>query len=229
MTENLQPDGKSELDLELVKQAKLLTYDERKQILLGFRELDLQSYLKELFSSMEPSYLIQVTQGTDELGKDLVLIKKDKFTTDVIGVVVKLGDVMGKLLGEVDEVIERVNDFSGKELNIIKQVNTQIKQSFRHQAEVKDALEKYKVNKVMVIISGEISNTGRRRIVEEVDVSEEYVHGINWLVEKFTEFYPQVFFDGKVTTFLQRKIQELESKHIAAKSTKRRCTGSAEV
>ncbi len=112
MTENSQANEKSELDLELVKQAKLLSYDERKQILLGFRELDLQSYLKELFSSMEPSYLIQVTQGTDELGKDLVLIKKDKFTTDVIGVVVKLGDVKGKLLGEVDEVIERVNEFS---------------------------------------------------------------------------------------------------------------------
>ncbi len=220
MTENSQPNKQSELDLELVKQAKLLFYDERKQILLGFRELDLQSYLKELFSSMEPSYLIQVTQGTNELGKDLVLIKKDRFTTDVIGVVVKLGDVKGKLLGEVDEVIEKVNAFSGKELNIINQVNTQIKQSFRHEAEVKDALEKYKVNKVVVIISGEISSEGRTRIVKEVDVSEEYVHGINWLVEKFTEFYPQVFFDGKVTTFLQKKIQELESKHIAAKSNK---------
>ncbi len=72
----------------------------------------------------------------------------------------------------------------------------------------------------MVIISGEISNAGRTRIVKEVDVSEENVHGIQWLVEKFTEFYPQVFFDGKVTTFLQKKIQELESKHIAAKSNK---------
>ena len=47
MTENSQPNKQSELDLELVKQAKLLFYDERKQILLGFRELDLQSYLKE--------------------------------------------------------------------------------------------------------------------------------------------------------------------------------------
>jgi len=221
MTENIQPNEKSELDLELVKQAKLLPYEGRKQILLDFRELDLQTYLKELFSYMEPSYLIQITQGTNELGKDLVLIKKDKFTTDVIGVVVKLGDVKGKLLGEVDEVVERVNEmFNAKELNIIKQVNTQIKQSFRHEAEIKDALEKYKVNKVMVIISGEISDEGRKRIVKEVDVSEEYVHGIQWLVEKFTEYYPQVFFDGKVTTFLQKKIRELESKHIAAKSNK---------
>ncbi len=117
-----------------------------------------------------------------------------------------MGDVKGKLLGEVDEVVERVNEmFNAKELNIIKQVNTQIKQSFRHEAEIKDALEKYKVNKVMVIISGEISDEGRKRIVKEVDVSEEYVHGVNWLIEKFTEFYSQVFCDGNVTTFLQKK------------------------
>ncbi len=61
MTENIQPNEKSELDLELVKQAKLLPYEGRKQILLDFRELDLQTYLKELFSYMEPSYLIQIT------------------------------------------------------------------------------------------------------------------------------------------------------------------------
>lgn len=220
MTEKSQLMERSNSDLELVKQAKLLPYDERKRILLSFRELDLQPYLKELFSSMEPSYLIQVTQGTDELGKDLVLIKKDKLTTDVIGVVVKLGDVKGKLLGEVDEVIERVVNFTSKEVTVIKQVNTQIKQSFRHEAEVKDALEKYKVNKVIVVIAGEISNEGRTRIVKEVDVSEEYIHGINWLVESFTEFYPQIYFDGKVTTFLQKKIQELELKHIATKSNR---------
>jgi uncharacterized protein YwqG len=91
--------------------------------------------------------------------------------------------------------------FNAKELNIIKQVNTQIRQSFQHEAEIKDALEKYKVNKVMVIISGEISGEGRTRIVKEVDVSEEYVHGIQWLVEKFTEYYPQVFLMGGYDIF----------------------------
>lgn len=93
----------------LRNQAELIPYDERKRILLSFRELDLQKHLKELFMSMEPVYTVEVTQGAKELGKDLVLFKQDKLTTDVIGVVVKLGNVKGKTLGDVDEVIKDVH------------------------------------------------------------------------------------------------------------------------
>ncbi len=68
-----------------------------------------KNILKKLFMSMEPVYTVEVTQGAKELGKDLVLFKQDKLTTDVIGVVVKLGNVKGKTLGDVDEVIKDVH------------------------------------------------------------------------------------------------------------------------
>jgi hypothetical protein len=78
---------------QLKAHARVLPFDERAQIILSFAELPLQQHLSELYKAMEPSYIVEVTQGPKELGKDLVLIKSDKVTTDVIGVVVKCGDV----------------------------------------------------------------------------------------------------------------------------------------
>ena len=185
------------------------------------RELELQKHLKELFAAMEPSYLIEVTQGPKELGKDLVLIKEDHLTTDVIGVVVKCGDIKGKTLGEVDEVAKRVNYmFNATTTRQIETIESQMRQAIAHPAEVKDNFKPYKVNKVLVVVAGEISSEARTRLEREVIGGVEGIHGIMWLVDNFTDFYPEVFFEGKVTTFLQDKIKELEGKHLASKSHK---------
>ena len=39
------------------------------------------------------------------------------------------------------------------------------------------------------------------------------IFDINWLADKFTEFYPEFFFEGEVMDFLQKKTSELEEKH----------------
>src|ERR1051325_6975661 len=135
-------------DLELVKQAEALTQDQRKQILMAIPENDLHYDLKELFGGMEPSYTIEVTQGPKELGKDLVLVRQDALTTDVIAAVVKCGNIKGKTLGEVDEVLDRV------ELALIKkpdrkmrEIESQIRQSFAHKAELANFFQTLPVNK----------------------------------------------------------------------------------
>jgi hypothetical protein len=207
-------------NLELVKQAEALSPDQRKQILMAIPENDLHYDLKELFSGMEPSYTIEVTQGPKELGKDLVLVRQDALTTDVIAVVVKCGNIKGKTLGEVDEVLDRV------ELALIKkpdrkmrEIESQIKQSFAHKAELANFFQTLPVNKVIVIVAGEISREARTRLEKEIHGPVE-VHGINWLVTHFTQHYPHVFFEGQVTDFMQRRIQELETRHRVIRSNR---------
>jgi GTPase SAR1 family protein len=207
-------------DLELVKHAEALTQDQRKQILLEIPENNLHYDLKELFVAMEPSYTVEVTQGPKELGKDLVLVRKDALTTDVIAVVVKRGNIKGKTLGEVDEVLHRVEvALAGKGDRKRKEIESQIKQSFSHKAELTDFFHTLAVNKVFVIVAGEISREARTRLEKEIQGPVE-VHGISWLVTHFTQHYPHVFFEGKVTDFIQRKIQELETRHRVIRSNK---------
>ncbi len=102
----------------------------------------------------------------------------------------------------------------------IEEIDSQIRQCFSHDAEIKDDFKTYKVNKVFVIISGEISNEGRNRLGKELGGKTENVHGIRWLVENFTEHYPEVFFEGEATSFLQNRIKDLEETHVALKSQK---------
>jgi GTPase SAR1 family protein len=205
---------------ELIQQARTLSNERRKEILMSFRELELQRHLKELFKSMEPTYTVEVTQGASEHGKDLVLVKQDKLTVDVIGVVVKCGNIKAKTLGEVEEVNDRVNRALTYNSEMkTREVESQIKQAFAHEAELKDFFETLPVNKVIAIIAGDISREARVRLEKEMDGPVE-VHGIDWLITNFTDFYPQVFFEGALTDFLQRKVQELETKHRVIRSNK---------
>lgn len=207
-------------NLELVKQAEALTQDQRKQILMGISENDLHYDLKELFVGMEPSYTIEVTQGPKELGKDLVLVRQDALTTDVIGVVVKCGNIKGKTLGEVDEVLDRVElALTKKSDRKTREIESQIKQSFAHKAELANFFQTLPVNKVIVIVAGEISKEARTRLEKEIHGPVE-VYGINWLVAHFTQHYPHVFFEGQVTSFIQRRIQELETRHRVIRSNR---------
>ncbi|HXQ69389.1 MAG TPA: hypothetical protein VN844_02840 [Pyrinomonadaceae bacterium] len=205
---------------ELSQRAKAIAIDERKLILESFRETDLHGYLRELFKAMEPNYVIEITHGSDELGKDLVIVKRDTITVDVIGVVVKRGNIMAKTLGEVDDTIGRVNSIlKSSDGRKLRELQSQIQQSFAHPAELKTIFPTLPINKVFVILAGEISNRGRIRLTNEVTGPVE-VFDINWLVDSFTAFYPQVFFEGKVTDFIQNKIQELETQSWRLKNDK---------
>jgi GTPase SAR1 family protein len=205
---------------ELVKHAEALTQDQRKEILMGILENELHHHLKELFVAMEPSYTVEVTQGPKELGKDLVLVRKDALTTDVIAVVVKRGNIRGKTLGEVDNVLDRVEvALSTKNDRKRREIESQIRQSFSHPAELTNFFNTLRVNKVIVVVAGEISKEARARLEKEIHGQVE-VHGISWLIRNFTQYYPHVFFEGKVTDFIQRKIQELETRHRVIRSNR---------
>lgn len=221
-----QPSAVSEMSLqqreEMQRAARALSHDHRQQILMALPEVQLHPHLKELFQAIDPNYLIEVTHGPGELGKDLVLVKRNALTTDVIGVVVKCGDITGKTLGEVDELkeqVEAVQKLSAGGERTVREIESQIQQATEHPAELHSILQKLPVNKIMVVLAGKLSGNARVRIESELKLGDK-VRDIQWLVEHFSEHYPQVFFEGKCVDFLQKEIQRLETGDWLVKSDK---------
>lgn len=197
----------------IIRQAKALSKEKRRKVLMSFVELDLHRHLKELFNAMEPDYTTEITHGPDELGKDLVIVRKDAIGTHVTGVVVKTGHIRAKTVGEVDEVKDQVQKaFSPGTEKKIRDIESQVQQAFAHPAEMKTIFRKLPVSKVLVVLAGDLSNPARKRLEGELGGNVE-VKDINWLIEGFTNYYPQVFFEAGTVDFLQKRMQQLERKH----------------
>ncbi len=177
------------------QQARALSREARKGILMSFKEVDLHPLLKSLLSEMDPDSLVEITHGHDEYGKDLVMVKDDPFGRTVTAIVVKTGDIRAKTLGKID------------------QVKSQVDQATTHPARLRAIAGPLPVSAVWVVLAGELSNQAHTRL-REVSAPDLRVYDLNWLVESFTEYYPQVFFEGRVMDILQDKIQDLETKHM---------------
>ena len=206
--------------MDMKTQAESLTKDLRRQIIMDYKETNLHKPLKELFQSMHPNYTVEITHGAQEFGKDLVIIKSDGFGNEVFGVVVKCGHIRGNTVGDVDILKERIdNVFSKAEEKRLDEIKSQIQQALTHPAEMKSYLEDLPVSNVYVVLAGEFSNNARKRLLNELANKVE-IFDVNWLVDKFTEHYPYIFFHGRVINFLEKKINELEENHHRAKSGK---------
>ena len=206
--------------MTLREQAKSLPKNQRRQIIMNYRELDLHKFLKELFQAMQPDYTVEITHGSQEYGKDLVIVKADNFSREIIGVVVKCGHINGKTLGDVDDLKLRTEAVLSKGAEKgLGEIKSQIEQALAHSAETKSILEDLPVSKVYVMIAGEFSKNARKRLTSELAADIE-IFDLNWLVDQFTEFYPQIFFHGRVIDFLEKKRTELEEKHRRGKSGK---------
>ena len=199
--------------MNLKKRAEALPKALRRQIIMGYKETDLHTFLKELFQAMQPDYTVEITHGTQEFGKDLVIVKVDNFTKEIIGVVVKRGRINGKTLGDVDDLKSRTKTVLSKgDEKTLGEIRSQIEQALTHPAETKLILEDLPVSKVFVVLAGDFSKNARRRLTSEI-ASEIEIFDIEWLINNFTKFYPQIFFEGQIADFLQKKTNELEEKH----------------
>lgn len=183
---------------DLSQRAKSIPREQRKQILSSFIETELHVYLKELFNAMQPDYDVALTQSS---ANDLIIVKRDLMTTDVIGVLVKRGNIMSKTLSDVDTLVSIVN----------KAFEAKLDKEFMMLPNPTELVRTVHINRVFVVLTGTISTRGRTILAKESNVPV-HVFDIDWLVEKFTDFYPQVFYEGKVPDYLQSKIQELETK-----------------
>lgn len=180
--------------MNLKNQAQSLTSAQRRQIISEYNETELYKPLRELLQAMRPNYTVEITHGPNEFGKDLVMVRIDDLTKDVIAIVVKCGKITGNTRGKVDEI------------------RSQVEQALLHPVEMKSVYEELPVSKVLVMVAGQFSKSGRKRLRSELTVDIE-IFDINWLADKFTEFYPEFFFEGEVMDFLQKKTSELEEKH----------------
>ncbi len=205
---------------QLMTLAHAIPKNTRKSILMNLYEKDLHIYLKELFIRLEPNYLVEITHGVDELGKDLIILKEDKFSTEAIGVVVKVGSIKAGTLGDVDRLKEKVSSvISVKGGRKLSEIRSQIEQALDHPAKLKDLYREIEVNRVYVVLAGEISIQARDRLNAELD-KKVIVYDIDWLINKFSSDYPQVFFDGISIDFLFSLIADLEKKHMYSKKGK---------
>jgi len=198
---------------EIIKQAKALLKEKRKQILMSFKEVEMHEHLKELFQAMEPNHTIEITHGPQELGKDLVIVREDTLSIYVIGVIVKMGDIRAKTLGEVDELKTHIKSVFSKGMDKkIEEIKSQVAQAYSNRAEMRTIFKELKIDKMFVVLVGDLSILARKRLKTEIEEEIE-IKDIKWLIDNFTKYYPQVFFEGKMIDYLQERIKQLESKH----------------
>lgn len=134
---------------QLKAKAASIPKNNRMQFIRDMRELTLQKKLKTLFEKLDSSYTVEITQGQNELGKDLLLFKQDKLMSSIIGVVVKRGDIKGDTLGEANEIIEKVKTpVMSKQL---KEVVTQLRMTNKHNSIISTSFAELKVNDFLVI------------------------------------------------------------------------------
>ncbi len=187
---------------ELVRQAKMIPTEERKRILTSFKETELHGHIKELLLKMDPDSLVEVTHGAEEHGNDLVRVRKDIFGESVVGIIVEVGNIGAKTMGRVDEVKSKID------------------QCFAHPVRLKITPNVLFVSEVSVMLAGELTKTASKRLEREKRNRNIKIVGLDWLIENFTTHYPEVFFEGKVMDFFQRKIRELEEKYPFSKRGK---------
>jgi hypothetical protein len=187
------------VSVDLKQEAQALPYGVKSNILTCFSEIQLHKHLKRLFEQMEIKSLVEITQGPDEHGRDLVIKRQDPWGEEFVGIVVKKGDPSGKI--------------TGKSNNIIDDIMSQIGQATAHPCFLKEiAAGSVKISAVWVVFVGTLTGGASERIEHEVKTRLVRLFPLAWLVEKFSEFYPEVFFEGELSDLIQKRIVELETK-----------------
>lgn len=183
----------------LYSQTKSLKKSRKNEIIGRFSEVDFHKELQHLFQNLYQDSTVYVTHGLFEYGKDLAILKKDEFgNIETTAVVVKMGRLSGKNLGQVSDIVNQVND------------------CFEMPTEIPDSPERYKVNKVIIVIAGTISKQGRDRLADRIERWQPNftILNIDKLSDLFSDYYPQIFFGGRNVMFLENKIKQLTSSDI---------------
>lgn len=185
--------------VNLKQEAQALPYEVKRDILTRFSETQLHKHLKRLFEQMEVKSLVEITHGPDEHGRDLVIKRDDPWGEEFVGIVVKKGDPSGKITAKSDDVID--------------DIMSQIGQAIAHPCFLKEiAAGSVRISAVWVVFVGTLTGGASERIEHEVKARLVRLFPLAWLVEKFTEFYPEVFFEGELSDLIQKRIVELETK-----------------
>ena len=193
--------------LMLVQKALAIPVKVRQSYLLGIPERELYVHICRLLENMESGAVCEITHGRDEYGRDIVLRRSSPFGYEYVAIVVKRGEANGKISGRtagpVDEIISQAN------------------QSVAHLCSLKEIeVSKVQIGGVWAMFFGNLTGNAVTRIVAEAPVLKFQPFSIGWLAETFTQHYPEVFFAGAASTYLQDKVIELETHHDLARRPK---------
>lgn len=175
---------------------KKLGENTKSDILRNVNEATLRSGIKELLQKMEPPSYVEVYHQQDEYGKDLVMIRRSPFSDEPVGIVVVRGEIKTRSAGLVDKI------------------KSQVEQCFDHPALVKTVRGPVVIASVWVMLAGMLSKNANIRLTAEINRPNVTIYDLRWLVKNFTKYYPYVFFESKVSEYIEDKIRELEGEHI---------------
>jgi len=197
------------ISIDIKEEAKCMPYDGKKYFILSLPETELHKRLKSLFEKMftnEGPCQCEITHSSDEYGRDLVVKRVDALGEHFVGVVVK--KAKGELKG--DKIRYKI---TGKTSGLIDDVISQSNQAISHSCFLREiAAGSRRITEVWVVFAGELTGNASKRIDAELQKVPFRIFLIGDLVEKFTEYYPQIFFEGKVAEYIEKQIISLESK-----------------
>ena len=187
----------------LVQKALALPSKVREAYLLGIREVEMHLHLCRLLENMEPGTRCEVTHGRDEYGRDIVLRRSSAFGHEYIAIVVKRGDAKGKI--------------SGRTTGPVDQIISQVNQSTAHLCYLKEIeVSPVQIKGVWVMFFGRLTDGAVRRIDAEAPALKFTPFAIGWLADSFAHHYPEVFFAGAASSYLQNRVIDLETHHDLA-------------
>lgn len=184
----------------LAQKALAIPAQARQDYLLGIPETELHRHLCRLLENMEEGARCEITHGPEEYGRDIVLRRSSPFGQEYIAIVVKRGDTQGKISGRTAGPVDE----------IISQVNQSVAQKC-HLKEIEIAT--VDVGEAWVMFFGRLTNSAVKRILAEAPPLRFEPFAIGWLADHFAEFYPEVFFAGDASSYLQNKVIEFETNH----------------
>ena len=175
--------------------ARDLPYSTKRDIIKSYigKENIFHNELKILLENIYPNSYVEILQGAEEKGKDIVVRIQNNFGNyEHIAFVVK---ALEKLTGSA----------SGKTSELV----IQIQQAFKTKAQLKDIHDEVSISKVYVVNTGTISDGAKRKILTLIDETTYrnnlHYFAIEDLIKLFEEHYPEFYFNKDMQLFLKRE------------------------
>lgn len=196
--------------LDYKTRAKDLPYSIKRDSIQKFigKENAFHQVLKELLQLVYPESYIEILQGPDEKGKDLVLRQKNAIAGyDHWAFVVKAVEKLdGKATGKSAEVV------------------TQVRQAFKTKAQLSDIHEPVIISKVYIVNTGTITEGSKRNLLHEIDETP-FKNNVDWidiqkLIEMFEDNQPEFFFSEDLQILFKERMEKIEKFLIEDKEIK---------
>lgn len=184
----------------LAQKALAIPFNVRESYLLNIPEVELHSHICRLLENMEMDARCEITHGRDEYGRDIVLRRSSEFGEEYIGIVVKRSPASGKISGRSDGPVD--------------EVISQARQSVTHECLLKEIeIARVQIGGAWVMFFGKLTDNAVKRIMVEAPALQFKPFATGWLADSFAKHYPEVFFAGAASTYLQDKVIEYETHH----------------